>query len=96
MWMKPDDIGVDPISLEVIPLVGDVQSAKREDRLGTVLAPPHPAAFHSVFDQVSAGTLDDPAGDRVSGRQVFVVPHPIRVVLQVSAGGGQFLQTRAS
>ena len=43
--------------------VGD-EGAELEDGLGSVESPSGPCDVHSVFDQVTAGALDYPAGDR--------------------------------
>src|SRR5947209_3348533 len=50
-----------PVGVEVAI---DDESPEPEDRLGTVEAPAGAGAVHAVLDEVTAGALDDPGGDR--------------------------------
>ena len=46
--------------------------------------PTHPGAFHPVFHQVTACPFDHPTADRITGREVFVIFHPLAIALEIA------------
>jgi hypothetical protein len=54
-------------------VVAGAQRTKPQDGLGTSKTPSSPGQFHSVFDQMSAGTFNDPGGNRKALAKIAVV-----------------------
>src|SRR5450631_294479 len=76
---------VDPVRLISLPITVDVNAANVEHGLGAPWGPVHAGSFHAVLDQVPTGAFDHTASNRIAGRQVLVVTHPIAVLFQVAA-----------
>ena len=56
---------------------------KLYDSLRHWLGPAHAGAFHSVFDEVLAGTFDRATGNRPPLGEVSVVARPCAVAVEV-------------
>src|SRR5438270_13351739 len=82
-WFFPSrGHGVAP---EGVPLIGvaAVQGAQVGHRVGTLLAPTHPAQAQPLVDYRLARRLHRPAGDLPAVAQIARIVHPLHVVAQV-------------
>src|SRR3954451_2463146 len=83
-WFFPSrGHGVAP---EGVPLIGvaAIQGAQVGHRVGTLLAPTHPAQAQPLVDYRLARRLHRPAGDLPAVAQVPRIVHPLRMVAQVA------------
>ena len=72
-----DAILGEPISIAIKRDASQVQH-----RLCTLYCSAHVFPFHSVFDEVPAGALNDARSNWIACGQVFVIAHPMLVVLK--------------
>ena len=62
-----------------------MDAADVQHGLSSLQTPPHAAAFHSVYDQILAGTFDHAGGDGVTGLSILIVFHAGCVAFEVAA-----------
>src|SRR2546426_8797840 len=73
----------DAILHEVVPIPVEIGAAHIQHRLGTLDGPAHARALHPVFDKVATRPLNDTRGNGIARRQIHIVPHAMRVVVEV-------------
>ena len=69
--------------LVVVPVVAQTDGSVGEHRQGSCQALTHAGSVQAVFHDVTAGTFDDTARDRVAVAQVVAIVHAMSVFLEV-------------
>lgn len=85
-------LGLDPDFVEIVAIRRLVDRSDVQHGLCSFDGPPHPASFHSIFHQMTAGIFDHTRRDWIAGFQVFVILHATGVVREVTTHGVNFLR----
>src|SRR5712692_11698299 len=65
-------------------MVSDPNAPHIQHGLGAVQRPMHACPLHAVFDEVTAGSLNDPACYRIPLPQILIITHALSVLLQIA------------
>ncbi len=77
---------------KLTPMLALERRSDVEHAAGAFKRPAHAAAFHAILHQVTTRAFDDSRRDRIAATQVFIIAHPIRVLLEVATDPSQIAQ----
>ena len=81
---------------EVVPIPIEVGAAHVQHRLSTLDGPAHPRTLHPVLNKMATRSLDNPRGEGIARREIDIVTHAMRIVVEVATNRGQLCPLLAS